>query len=96
MQKSVQDLGKLKRELSVEISFDEMRSTYTKVWERLKAVPMRGFRPGHYPTKWLETHFKDQMTNEAINQVIPKYYTQSIKDFNWHVATQPILKKIRF
>ncbi len=96
MTKTLKDLGKLKRELDVEIPFDEIKPEYDEVFSQLKAVTLRGFRPGKFPKGWLQKRFIEQMTVEARERVIPDYFTQIVDEMKLHPATEATVTEITF
>ena len=96
MTKTLKDLGKLKRELDVEIPFDEIKPEYDEVFSQLKAVTLRGFRPGKFPKGWLQKRFIEQMTVEARERVIPDYFTQIIDEMKLRTATEATVTEITF
>jgi trigger factor len=96
MTKTLKDLGKLKRELDVEISFDEIKPEYDEVFSQLKAVTLRGFRPGKFPKGWLQKRFIEQMTMEAQNRVIPDYFTRIVDEMKLRPATEATVTDLTF
>ena len=96
MTKTLNDLGKLKRELVVEIPFEEIKPSYDEVFSELKSVTLRGFRPGKFPKGWLMKRFSEKMTVEAREQVIPRYFNQVVEDMKLHPATQAKISDLSF
>jgi trigger factor len=96
MTKTLKDLGKLKRELDVVIPFDEIKPEYDEVFSQLKAVTLRGFRPGKFPKGWLQKRFIEQMTMEAQNRVIPDYFTRIVDEMKLRPATEATVTDLTF
>ncbi len=96
MTKTLNDLGKLKRELVIEIPFEEIKPSYDEVFSQLKSVTLRGFRPGKFPKGWLIKRFSEQMTVEAREHVIPRYFRQVVEEMKLHPATQAIISDLSF
>lgn len=96
MTKTLNDLGKLKRELVIEIPFEEIKPAYDEVFSQLKTVTLRGFRPGKYPKGWLLKRFSQQMAVEARENVIPRYFNQVVDEMKLHPATQAIISDLSF
>ncbi|MGK5092878.1 trigger factor [Deltaproteobacteria bacterium TL4] len=96
MQTTVQDLGKLKRSIAIEISLDEMKSSYDDVLTKIKGVKVRGFRPGKFPKGWLEKRFKEYMTHEALEKIVPEYYQKALEEKGLQAATQAKVGDITF
>ncbi len=96
MTKTLNDLGKLKRELVIEIPFEEIKPSYDEVFSQLKTVTLRGFRPGKFPKGWLLKRFSEQMAVEARENVIPRYFNQVVDEMKLHPATQAIISDLSF
>ena len=96
MTKNLKDLGKLKRELEVEIPLEEIKPAYDRVVQNLKSVKLRGFRPGKFPKGWMQKRFQEQMTLEAREQVIPQYFNQIADEMAVRPATRAHLEELSF
>lgn len=96
MTKNLKDLGKLKRELEVEIPLEEIKPAYDKMFHQLKSVKLRGFRPGKFPKGWIQKRFQEQMTVEARDHVIPEYFNQIVDEMELKPATQAVIEDLSF
>ena len=96
MTKTLKDLGKLKRELEIEIPFEEIKPSYDEVFSQLKSVTLRGFRPGKFPKGWLQKRFNEQMAIEARDHVIPRYFRQIAEEIKLQPATQAKISDLSF
>ena len=57
MESSVDELGKLKYSIALEISLKEIKPTYDAIYRQLKNTRLNGFRPGKHPKGWLDKRF---------------------------------------
>lgn len=90
MNVNVEDLGKLKRKLSVEIPLSEVQSTYDEVFSRIRTnVQIKGFRKGKFPRQLAEKRFKSLMEQEATRNLVPKYFDMALKEEKLRPATEP-------
>jgi len=90
MNVTVEDLGKLKRKLSVEIPLTEVQSTYDEVYSQIRSnVQVKGFRKGKFPRQLAEKRFKTMMEQEATRNLVPKYFDLALKEENLRPATEP-------
>ncbi len=96
MTQTLEDLGKLKRSLEVEIPLEDIKSTYDHVFMHLKSHRMRGFRPGKFPKGWLEKRFKEAMAHEATERVIPDRFNEIVEKMGIRPATQAMIEDLEF
>ena len=96
MNSTVEELGKLKYSLSLEVSLDEIKPTYNAIYRELKKTKLNGFRPGKHPKGWLDKRFKAAMQQEAVDRVIPGYMDDALQEHSLRPATMPIIQKIDF
>lgn len=90
MNVTVEDLGKLKRKLSVEIPLTDVQSTYDEVYNQIRSnVQVKGFRKGKFPRQLAEKRFKTMMEQEATRNLVPKYFDLALKEENLRPATEP-------
>ena len=96
MESSIDELGKLKYSLSLDISLKEIKPTYDAIYRQLRNTPLNGFRPGKHPKGWLDKRFLSAMHQEAVDRVIPGYMESALKEHSLRPITMPIIQKIDF
>ena len=96
MNSTIEELGKLKYSLALEVSLDEIKPTYNAIYRELKKTKLNGFRPGKHPKGWLDKRFKAAMQQEAVDRVIPGYMDDALQEHSLRPATMPIIQKIDF
>lgn len=90
MQFSVEELGKLKRKISVEVPLSDVRATYDQVFAQFSGqIRVDGFRPGKFPRHLAEKRFKTVMEQEATRTLVPKYFDEVMDEMKVRPATQP-------
>ena len=96
MQVTVEDQGKLKRKLSVEVPLADVQQTYDQVFADIKThVRVPGFRPGKFPRALAEKRFQSLMAQEAVQNLVPKYFDQALKDKELRPATEPRFQNLK-
>jgi trigger factor len=96
MESSVDELGKLKYSIALEISLKEIKPTYDAIYRQLKNTRLNGFRPGKHPKGWLDKRFMSAMQQEAVDRVIPGYMESALKEHSLRPITMPVIQKIDF
>ena len=64
-----------KKELVIEIPVDAVRreaETVTSQYARLVRIP--GFRPGRAPRTIVQRRFRDDIRNEVVQSLLPKFF----------------------
>ena len=92
MESNVEELEKLKRRLTLELSLEEVEPHYRNVMRQLRSTRLNGFRPGKFPKGWLEKRFKSVMHHEAIEHVIPGFIDEALKK-NEIIVFCPVFKE---
>ncbi|MBF0288695.1 MAG: trigger factor [SAR324 cluster bacterium] len=96
MTKKLEELGKLKRSLEVEIPLEDIKQTYNQVFRHIKSHRMSGFRPGKFPKGWLDKRFKQAMAHEATERVIPNRFNEIVAEMELLPATQAVIEELDF
>ena len=90
MEVTVEELGKLKRKLTVEVPLSEVSAAYDRVFSEIRSnVRVDGFRPGRFPRNLAEKRFKALMAQEATQSLVPKYFAEALEDKKLQPATEP-------
>lgn len=96
MKVQVQDLGKLRREMQIEIPLTEIRGEYQNVKNQVRNTRLRGFRPGKFPKGWLQSRFRGAMSHEIQERLFPQYYSRALQQEQLTPAVQPSLLNVDF
>ena len=96
MESIVEELGKLKYAVALEISLEEIKPTYNAIYRELKNTRLNGFRPGKHPKGWLDKRFMSAMQKEAVKHIIPRYMDDALKEHSLRPVTVPVIQKIDF
>ena len=78
---NMEELSSVKKKVSFEIPWNEVKSELDTVYKEVgKKAKIKGFRQGKIPRKVLEMHYKEQAETETINNIINKFYWQTLEE----------------
>jgi trigger factor len=86
-----------RKELVIEIPVEELRresETVTAQYRRVARIP--GFRPGHAPASIVRRHFRNDIRNEVVQSLLPKFFETAVKDQKFSVVGQPHFEDLKF
>jgi len=86
-----------KRTLEIEIPKekvdDEFESTYKK-YQALAKIP--GFRKGKSPLHMIKLRYKDKISSEVLETLVPKAYEDAVKEAKLSPICLPVIKDVQF
>lgn len=86
-----------KQELVIEIPVDEVRKESESVTEQFRrAARIPGFRRGHAPTTLVRRHFRDDIRNEVVQSLLPKFFETAVKERNLAIVGRPRFEDLKF
>jgi len=86
-----------KRELLIEIPVDAVRKESDRVaakYSRVVRVP--GFRPGHAPPNVVQRRYREEIKNEVVQSLLPRFFNNAAKDHQFSVVGQPEFEDLKF
>ena len=86
-----------KKELVIEIPPDVVKQesdAVTAQYRRLARIP--GFRPGRAPASLIRRHFQEDIRNEVVQSLLPKYFENAIKDQKVSIIGRPQFADLKF
>jgi trigger factor len=86
-----------KKELVIEIPPDIVKQeseAVTAQYRRLARIP--GFRPGRAPSSLIRRHFQDDIRNEVVQTLLPKYFETAVKEQKMSVIGRPHFADLKF
>jgi len=94
MLKTVEELSPTKKRLKIEIPpeaiEEEIGSELRKLREKTK-IP--GFRPGKAPMSLIEKKFGKEVESEALQKLIPRFYSESVAQAAIKPVSNPVLEE---
>jgi trigger factor len=86
-----------KQELVIEIPVDVVRKESDSVTEQFRrAARIPGFRRGHAPTTLVRRHFREDIRNEVVQSLLPKFFETVVKEKNLSVVGRPRFQDLKF
>jgi len=86
----VEDVSPIKKKLSFDISWLEVKKELDEVYKDVgKKAKIKGFRQGKVPRDILESMYKEYAEEETITNLVNKYYWETIKEKNITAVGQP-------
>jgi trigger factor len=93
MIKSIEDVTSTKKRLSIEIPADAIEQEIGKSLAYIrKNASFSGFRKGKAPMQLVEKRYGKDAESEAIEKIIPRYYTEALKESDLKPIGQPTLE----
>lgn len=90
MTSAVEDISTTKKRLKIEIPADVIEKEYVESVGKVKQrARIPGFRPGKAPTNLIEKKFGEDIKAEIIDRLVPKYYSDALKEANLVPVTMP-------
>jgi trigger factor len=88
---AVETVNPTRVRLTVEVPFDELRPNLDAAYKKIASqVNIPGFRRGKVPPRIIDQRFgRAVVLEEAVNEALPRLYTQAVVDNNVRVLGQP-------
>ena len=86
-----------KKELLIEIPVDVVRreaDTVATQYARKARVP--GFRPGRAPAAVVQRHFREEIRNEVVQELVPRFFEDAVKENKWSVVGHPQFDSLQY
>jgi len=94
---TIEDLGTLKRKMTVTVPLEKVKEAYDKCYLSLKdKIKINGFRKGKVPRSMIEKRYKDLMQNETVEGLVPEYFSEAVKQINLRPAGRPHFEDLTF
>ncbi|MDH7499221.1 MAG: trigger factor [candidate division NC10 bacterium] len=91
----VEELSPNKRALSVEVATEQVEPKLEEAyreWSQRAAIP--GFRKGKIPRSLLQLHFRKEIEDRVIREIIPKASLEAIKEADIRVVGAPEVDQV--
>lgn len=86
-----------KKELVIEIPAEVVRREVEKVTNQFRRVArIPGFRRGHARPSLVRQHFRDDIRNEVVQSLVPKFFSDVVKEQNLSVVGRPHFEDLKF
>lgn len=86
----VEDVSPVKKKILFDISWLEVKKELDTAYKNVgKKAKIKGFRQGKVPRNVLESLYKEHAEDEAISNLVNKYYWEALKENNINAIAQP-------
>lgn len=86
----VEDVSPLKKKILFDISWLEVKKELDTVYKNVgKKAKIKGFRQGRVPRNVLESLYKEHAEDEAISNLVNRYYWEALKENKINAVAQP-------
>ncbi len=93
MIKTTEDLTNTKKRISIEIPADAVDSEIQGSLNTIRAqTRLPGFRKGKAPMSLIEKRFGKDAEGEAMERLVPQYYTEALKETGFVPVGQPVME----
>ncbi|MBM9508347.1 trigger factor [Actinacidiphila acididurans] len=91
MKSAVETLNPTRVRLTVEVPFEELKPSLDAAYKKINdQVTVPGFRKGKIPARVIDQRFgRGAVLEEAINEALPKFYTEAVESGELNVLGQP-------
>jgi trigger factor len=86
-----------KHEIEITVPVDDIaRETDRVVADIQQKAKLPGFRPGKAPASLIRTKFSKQVRDDVLENLLPKYFRQKVKEEHLEVVGRPNVKDVHF
>jgi trigger factor len=84
--------------LTVEVPFDDLKPSLDRTYQKLsRQIRVSGFRPGKVPPRILDQRLgREVILDEALNEALPKFYSEAVEAEDVDVLSQPTVDMVTF
>ncbi|MGW2378018.1 MULTISPECIES: trigger factor [Kitasatospora] len=96
MKSAVETLNPTRVRLTVEVPFEELKPSLDAAYKKInQQVTVPGFRKGKIPARVIDQRFgRGAVLEEAVNDALPRFYTQAVDEGKIEVLGQPDITNI--
>jgi trigger factor len=86
----VEDVSPVEKKLSFEISWSEVKEELDRSYRAIgRKANIKGFRAGKIPRHILEKYYKEESEQDAVVNLMNRYYFEALKEKNLRPAGEP-------
>jgi trigger factor len=86
-----------KHEIEITIPVDDVdRETEKVVADIQKKVRLPGFRPGKAPASLVRSRFEQEIRQDVLENLLPRYFRKKVEEDNLQVVGQPSISDVHF
>ena len=83
-----------KRVVEIEIPVEKVKGEFDSVYQEYqRKVRIPGFRKGKAPLEMIKSRYKEKVTKDVLDKLLPEAYEEAVKQNNLTPLTLPVLKE---
>lgn len=83
-----------KRVVEIEIPVEKVKGEFDSVYQEYqRKVRIPGFRKGKAPLEMIKSRYKEKVTKDVLDKLLPEAYEDAVKQSNLTPLTLPVLKE---
>lgn len=83
-----------KRVVEIEIPVEKVKGEFDSVYQEYqRKVRIPGFRKGKAPLEMIKSRYKEKVTKDVLDKLLPQAYEEAVKQSNLTPLTLPVLKE---
>jgi trigger factor len=83
-----------KRILEIEIPVEKVRGEFDSIYQEYqRKVRIPGFRKGKAPLEMIKSRYKEKVTKDVLDKLLPQAYQEAVKQNDLNPLTLPVLKE---
>ena len=90
----IEDISTVKKRLSFDIPWADVKNELDSVYRKVgKKAKVRGFRPGRIPREILEEHYREEVEEETVSNLVNRYYWETLQEKKIPAVMQPEIEQ---
>ena len=86
-----------KHALDITVPAAEVKAETARVLETIrKKARLPGFRPGKAPESLIRSRFAQEIRQDVMEKIVPKYFRKQAEEENLNVVGQPTVSDVHF
>jgi trigger factor len=83
-----------KRILEIEIPVEKVKGEFDSIYQEYqRKVRIPGFRKGKAPLEMIKSRYKEKVTKDVLDKLLPQAYQEAVKQNDLNPLTLPVLKE---
>jgi trigger factor len=90
----IDDISTVKKKLSFDIPWADVKNELDAVYRKVgKKAKIKGFRPGRVPRGILEAHYREEVEEETVSNLVNRFYWETLQEKELSAVTQPEIEQ---
>lgn len=91
---TIEEISPVKKKISFAVPWTNVQDELNRVYrEAAKTARIKGFRPGKIPRKIMEVHYREQVEDETISNLVNQYYWDTLQEKGIQAVSKPQIEQ---